>query len=51
MTEVLDQSTRWQSDEIEGKNTDAAVWLGDLGIPVLIDELTQRTHLQSPVDR
>ena len=44
---VLDQSKRWQSDEIEGKNTDAAAWLGDLGIPVLIDELTQRTHAKA----
>ena len=44
---VLDQSKRWQSTEIEGKNEPAAAWLRDLDITVIIDDLKRRTHAKT----
>ena len=46
---VLDQSKRWKSDEIEGKNSDSVDWLNDLGLPVLLDDLSRRTHAKSVI--
>ncbi|TVR12464.1 MAG: hypothetical protein EA401_08975 [Planctomycetota bacterium] len=44
---VLDQSMRWDSDEIERKHFAAQEWLSHLGVPVLIDSLEQRTHAKT----